>query len=89
MSKLQHKMKVDVHQKVVDSELNDVYKQIKALELKSKCTVSRDFRKQPGVNQYSPGNNATPKNKINIVKIENVDEDDSSSQLKIEEDNPP
>jgi hypothetical protein len=41
------------------------------------------------VNQYSPGNNATPKNKINIVKIENVDEDDSSSQLKIEEDNPP
>lgn len=45
MSKLQHYMKMDVHKKVVDSELNDVYKQIKALELKSKCTVSRDYRK--------------------------------------------
>jgi hypothetical protein len=52
----------------VDSELNDVYKQIKALELKSKCTVSRDFR-NPG------GNKASPQNKNNLVKIENVDED--------------
>ena len=66
----------------MDSELNDVYKQIKALELKSKCTVSRDFR-NPG------GNKASPQHKNNLVKIENVDEDNASSHLKIEEDNPP
>ena len=79
MSKLKQYIKVDLQQKVVDTELHDVYKQIKALELKSKYTVSRDFRKQPGANQYSPGNKTSPENKNNIVKIENVDEEDRSS----------
>ena len=54
MSKLQKYMKLDITQKVADAELHDVYKQIKALELKSKCTVTRDFRKLPGINPYQP-----------------------------------
>lgn len=89
MSKLQQYMRVDINQRVADTELHDVYKQIKALELKSKCTVTRDFRKLPGhINQYSPSNKASPQNQK--VRIENVDEDEAlQSEHDIEEDNPP
>ena len=50
MSKLQQYMRGEINQRIADTELHDVYKQIKALELKSKCTVTRDFRKLPGKN---------------------------------------
>lgn len=91
MSKLQQYMRVDINQRVADTELHDVYKQIKALELKSKCTVTRDFRKLPGlVNPYSPSNKASPQNRNVKVKIENTEEDEGAqSEHDIDETNPP
>ncbi len=73
MSKFNNKHGLNSYSQAATKEIQDAYKQIKALELKSKHTVKRDFRNLH--NQVSP--DGSPKGKYDRkIKVQMVDDEE-------------